>query len=224
MSDRDRLIANPGRIELERVHTKRVEVKDVGVPVKVRNEIHAYTNHYIKQSKRYFPNEKLPIYINCPHFLRITPIPGGFSIFGGIVVFGVSKAVPAFFLVACLLLFMIFCQHEWVNQKTLPIVHKQPFLDDQKGLNKFYEVTITELDGIALQNCQAGIGFVKLSQGKIQIQAFNKRANKTYVRRQVSVTSIAARLLGGFYLQLLLCGSPLTEQPAVRTDIMLCRW
>ena len=179
MSDRDHLIANPaGRTKLERVHTKRVEIKDVGIKAEVRNEIHAYTNHYIKQSKRYFPNEKLRIYINCPHFLKIAPIPGGFSIFGGIVVLGAPKAVPVFFFVACLTLFMIFCQHEWVNQKTLPFVHKQPFLNLQKNLNQFYEVTITELDGIALQNYQAGIGFVELTQGKIQFQAFNKTAKK----------------------------------------------
>lgn len=178
MSDRDRLIANPGRTKLERVHTKRVEIKDVGITVRVRNEIHAHTNHYIKQSKRYFPNEKLRIYINCPHFLKIAPIPGGFSIFGGIVVLDAPKAVPVFFFVVCLLLFMIFCQHEWVNQKTLPFVHKQPFLSLQKRLNEFYEVTITELDGIALQNYQAGIGFVELTQGKIQFQAFNNTAKK----------------------------------------------
>lgn len=78
MSDRDRLIANPGRTKLERVHAKRVEIKDVGITVKVRNEIHAHTNHYIKQSKRYFPNEKLRIYINCPHFFKNRPNPGWF--------------------------------------------------------------------------------------------------------------------------------------------------
>ena len=178
MSDRDRLIANPGRTELERVHTKQVEIKDVGITADVRNEIHAYTNHYIKESKPYFPKEKLRFYINCPHFLKIIPIPGGFSVFGGIVVYGAPKVVPLFFLVVCLLLFMIFCQHEWVNQKTLPIVHKQPFLNHQKDLNNFYEVTITELDGIALRNYQAGIGFVELSWGKIQFQAFSKTAKK----------------------------------------------
>ena len=178
MSDRDRLIANPGRTQIGRVHAERVEVKDVGITVEVRDEIHAHTNHYIKQSKRYFPNEKLRVYIYCPHFLKITPIPGGFSVFGGIVVYGAPKAIPLFFFVVCLLLFLIFCQHEWVNQKTLPIVHKQPFFYDQRGLNCFYEVTITELDGIALQNYQAGIGFVEVTRGKIEFQAFNKKAKK----------------------------------------------
>ncbi|XP_022782673.1 uncharacterized protein LOC111323555 [Stylophora pistillata] len=178
MSDRDRSSANPGRTELEQVHTKRVEIKDVTVTVKVRNEIHAHTNHYIKQSKPYFPNEKLRTYIDCPYFLRIARWLCGASLFGALVAAGASKAIPAFFLVSCLLFFLFYCQHEWVNQKTLPIVHKQPFLNSQAGRNKFYEVTVTELDGIALQNYQAGIGFVKLSQGKIKFQAFNETAMK----------------------------------------------
>lgn len=178
MSDRDRLIANPGRTELERVYTKRVEIKDVGITAKVRNEVHAHTNHFIKQSIHYFPNETLRTYINCPHFFKVAPIPGGFSVFGGIVVYGAPKAVPLFFLVVCLLLFMIFCQHEWVNLRTLPKVHKQPFSDRQESLNEFYELTITELDGIALQNYQAGIGFVEVTHGKIRFQVFNNIAKK----------------------------------------------
>ena len=71
MSDRDRLIANPGRTEIERVRSKHIEIKDVGTTVKIRDEIHARTNHYIKQSKPYFPKDKLLTYIDCPYFLRV---------------------------------------------------------------------------------------------------------------------------------------------------------
>jgi len=35
---------------------------------------------------------------------------------------------------------------------------------------------VTELDGVALQNYQAGIGFVTLSREKIKFQAFNETA------------------------------------------------
>ena len=179
MSDRDRLIANPGRTQIDRVHTKRVEIKDVGIEAEVRDEIHAKTNHYIEMSKPYFPNQKLRVYICCPHFLKIARILAGLSIFGSIsVALGAPKAVPECFFVVCLLLFMIFCQHERVNQNILPIVQKQPFLNHQESLNAFYEVTITELNGIALQNYQAGIGFIELSQGKIKFQAFNNIAKK----------------------------------------------
>jgi len=181
MSDRDRLTAYPGRTEVAVLHSsRRVEIKDFDVTAEVRNEIHARTNHYIKQSRPYFPNKKLRGYIYCPHFLKITPIPGGFSVFGAIVVYGAPKAVPLFFFITCVLLFLMFCQHEWVNQTTLPIVHKQPVLNNQESFNKFYEVTITELDGIALKNYRAGIGFVhsKLRWGEIRYQAFNKKAKK----------------------------------------------
>ena len=178
MSDRDRLIANPGRTEIERVRSKHIEIKDVGTTIEVRDEIHAYTNHYIKQSKPYFPKDKLLTYIDCPYFLRVARCLCFASLFGALVAAGASKAIPVFFLVACLLFFLFYCQHEWVNQKTLPVVHKQCFRPRQKLLNKFYELTITELEGIALQNYQAGIGFVELSQGKIEYQEFNNTAKR----------------------------------------------
>ena len=178
MSDRDRSVADPRRTEIERVRAEHIEIKDVGNAVKIRDEIHAHTNHYIKQSKPYFPNDKLLTYIDCPYFLRVARCLCFASLFGALVAAGASKFIPVFFLVACLLFFLFYCQHEWVNQKTLPVVHKQPFLPDQRVNNTFYEVTITELDGIALQNYQAGIGFVELSQGKIEFQAFNNTAKK----------------------------------------------
>ena len=178
MSDRDRSVANPGRTEIERVRAEHIEIKNVGTTAKIRDEVHAHTNHYIKQSKPYFPNDKLLTYIDCPYFLRVARWLCFASLFGALVAAGASKFIPVSFLVACLLFFLFYCQHEWVNQKTLPVVHKQPFIPDQKLLNTFYEVTITELDGIALQNYQAGIGFVELSQGKIKFQAFNNTAKK----------------------------------------------
>ena len=60
-----------------------------------------------------------------------------------------------------------------MNQKTLPAVHKQTFFSVKRDLilrATFYKLTITELDGIALQNYQAGNGFVKFSLRKIKIQ------------------------------------------------------
>ena len=178
MSDRDRSVANPGRTEIERVRAEHIEIKNVGTTAKIRDEVHAHANHYIKQSKPYFPNDKLLTYIDCPYFLRVARWLCFASLFGALVAAGASKFIPVSFLVACLLFFLFYCQHEWVNQKTLPVVHKQPFLRDQRGNNKFYELTITELTGIALQNYQAGIGFVELSQGKIEFQAFNNTAKK----------------------------------------------
>ena len=140
--------------------------------------MHAKANHYIKQSRPYFPNEKLPIYIDCRYFLRTARILCGASLFGALVTSGGSKGIPVFFFTACLLFFLLYCQHQWVNQKSLPVVFKQPVFSHQEHNNSFYEVTVTELDGIALQNYQAGIGFIELSRGKIRFQAFSPKAMK----------------------------------------------
>ena len=164
--------------EVGRVQCTQVKVENVGESVTVRDEIHAHSNHYIKQTRRYFPNEKLPTYIDCPYFLRIARVLCVASLFGALVAAGASEVIPIFFFTACLLFFLFYCQHEWVIQKSLPVVYKQPVFVGQRKCNTFYEVTITELDGIALQNYRAGIGFIEFSQGKIQFQAFNKAAMK----------------------------------------------
>ena len=177
MSDRDRLVAT-GRTEVERVRYTQVKIEDVGETVRVRDEMHAKSNHYIKQSRPYFPNEKLPTYIDCPYFLRIARVLCAASLFGALVSSGGSKVFPEFFFAACLLFFLFYCQHERVNQKSLPLVFKQPVFVHQESNNSIYEVTVTELDGIALQNYQAGIGFIELSRGKIRFQAFNTQAKK----------------------------------------------
>ncbi|XP_078373100.1 uncharacterized protein LOC144656741 [Oculina patagonica] len=174
MSDRDCLLAT-GRTEVGRVQCTQVKLEDDGGDiVTVRDEIHAHSNHYIKQSRRYFPNEKLPTYIRFPYFLGTARVVLFVSLFGALA----EPAGCVLLFIACLMFFFVFCQHQWVNQKSLPVVYKQPVFDGQETNNAFYKMTVTELDGVALQNYQAGIGFIKLSQGKIQFQAFTKTAMK----------------------------------------------
>lgn len=166
------------RTEVERVRSTQVTVETTGIGVSIRDSSHAFTNHYIKQSRTYFPNEKLSIYIDCPFFYTFARLLWFGSLFGILVAAGKSEYLylPVAFFVSCLLFFLIYCQHEWVNQKSLPVVFKQPVIENQRSENDFYQITITELGGIALQNYEAGVGFVQLSQGKIEFQAFNKRA------------------------------------------------
>ena len=179
MSDRDRLVSPTGRTEVERVRYTQVKIEDIGgETVTVRDEMHARANHYIRQSRPYFPNKKLPAYIDCPYFLRTARVLCGASLFGALVTAGGAKGIPVFFFTVCLLFFLFYCQHQWVNQKSLPVVFKQPVFAQQEHNNSFYEVTVTELDGVALQNYQSGIGFIELSRGKIRFQAFSAQAMK----------------------------------------------
>lgn len=183
------------RTTLKGVKYRQIKVEDVGVTTKIRDELHAYANHYIEQSRPYFPNEKLRKYIDCPYLLRIARVLCFASLFGALVSGGGSKAIPIIFFVACLLFFFIYCQHERVNQKSLPVVLKQPVFETQTSVNTFYEVTVTELDGIALQNYQAGVGFIELTHGKIKFQAFNRRAIE-----DMSSAKCQSRLMLVFFL------------------------
>ena len=164
------------RTEVERLLCRKIEVKETGEHVTLRDTSHAKANHCIKESRPYFPNEKLRTYIDCPNFLNFARWIFVVSLLAALVAVGWPKVIPIIFFVVCLLFFIIYCQHENVNRKSLPLVLKQPVFDSQRTLNSFYEVTVTELNGVALQNYQAGVGFIELSQGKIKFQAFNRNA------------------------------------------------
>lgn len=172
------------RIELGQVKHTEIEVEEVGGSVTIRDEAHAKANHYIKESRPYFPHEKLPIYIDCPYFLQFARAFCLASVLGIWKVSGGSVIMQVVLFIGCLAFLTVYGQHELVNQRSLPTVLKQPVLAGQKSTNAFYEVTVTDLEGIALQNYQAGVGFVSVSQGKIKFQAFNKRAKK-YMRRAI---------------------------------------
>jgi len=207
MSDRDRSVSATGRTEVEHVRFTQVKIEDVGgETVTVRDEMHARANFYIKQSRPYFPNKKLPTYIDCPYFLRIARVLCGLSLFGVGVASGGAKGVPVFFLVACLLFLLFYCQHQWVNHRSLPVVFRQPVFAHQESNNSFYEVTVTELDEIALQNYQAGIGFIQLSRGKIRCKSLQPASDEIHVRRKMQFSSDAFAFRHGLCLQLLLCG------------------
>ena len=164
--------------EIAQVRSTQIQVESTGFSVNTRDSSHASTNHYIKESRPFFPNEKLPIYIDFPYFYCFSRLLCFASLLGAMAAGGGSKYLylPVGFFAACLLFFFIYCQHEWVNQKSLPFVLKQPVIENQRSQNCFYEVTVTELDGIALHNYEAGVGFVQLSQGTIKFQAFNRIA------------------------------------------------
>lgn len=172
------------RIELGQVKHTEIEVEEVGGSVTIRDEAHAKANHYIKESRPYFPHEKLPIYIDCPYFLKFARAFCLASVLGIWKVSGGSVIMQVVLFIGCLAFLTVYGQHELVNQRSLPTVLKQPVLAGQKSTNAFYEVTVTDLEGIALQNYQAGVGFVSVSQGKIKFQAFIKRAKK-YMRRAI---------------------------------------
>lgn len=173
------------RIELGQVNHTKIEVEEVGKSIMIRDAAHAKANHYIKQSRPFFPHEKLPIYVDCSYFLKFARVFCLASILGIWKVSGGSVIMQVVFFIGCLAFLTIYGQHKLVNQRSLPTVLKQPIFAGQKFTNTFYEVTVTDLAGIALQNYQAGVGFVRVPQGKIKFQAFNKTAKKHMMRSEI---------------------------------------
>ena len=73
--------------------------------------------------------------------------------------------------------FIAFClQHELVNRKSLPLVKKQPFKIDVQTLNVLYEMTVAELEMIALSSYDVKIGFLKTNSGRVYFQVFHPAA------------------------------------------------
>ncbi|XP_073245672.1 uncharacterized protein [Porites lutea] len=173
MAERDPLIPRTNATQLQ--HT-RVSVQDVGRTVRLRNTVYSYTNHFIIQSRPYF-RRNLPTYINCICFSYFAWIFFLASFLGVLAVKGgYFKGTPFYCFVVCAVFIAVFSQHEVVNRRSLPFVLSQPVFDGQESLNALYELTITELQGLALENYQAGIGFIHVSEGHVKFQAFNRHA------------------------------------------------
>lgn len=176
MSERDRLLADP--VAIRGTNYTQVSVRDVGQPTTVSTAPHVRANHFIKQTRKYFPRCKLQTYICAFPLFRCTAMLlfiasclGALSLNGGYY-----SAVPAYCFLLCALGIAVFSQHEVINKRSVPVVLLQPVIDGQKMLNAFYRVTVTELSGITLENYRAGIGFLELSEGSVEFQAFNRNA------------------------------------------------
>lgn len=94
--------------EVERLKWRKIEVEDVGKITFVRDTPHAKTNHFIEQSRPYFPNAKLPTYFDsqCCNFLTFAKLFCFASFFGALAAAGASLLIPIFFFIGCLALFL----------------------------------------------------------------------------------------------------------------------
>ena len=63
-----------------------------------------------------------------------------------------------------------------VNRRSLPLVKKQPLKNDLQTLNVLYEMTVAELEMIALSSYDMEIGFLKTNSGRVYFQVFHPAA------------------------------------------------
>lgn len=154
----------------EMLRFKETRVENVGREVNIsRASVHRFTNIFIDESRPFIPEASLPVYRGVPLWFALIVLVLSFS--------GAASLVGA---IVCLVadspMIAIYCQNEWVNRKSLPLVKKQPVKNDLKTLNALYEVTHAELEMIALSTYDKGIGFISSSYGKVKFQAFHPAA------------------------------------------------
>ena len=115
------------------------------------------------------PKADLPIYRGVPLW---------FSIIVAVLSFGGAASLPAaiIFLIFGFPFIAFYLQHEMVNRKSLPLVKKQPLKNDLQTLNVLYEVTVAELEMIALSSYDMEIGFLKTNSGRVYFQVFHPAA------------------------------------------------
>lgn len=134
-----------------------------------RTSVHRYTNIFIEESKPFYPQETLPIY-------RVAPL----WFIALIFLFSLGGAANLTAAIICLIsdvpFVAIYCQNEWVNCKSLPVVKKQKIVNDLPTLNDLREVTITELEMMAISTNNAVIGLIRTAQGNYKFQVFHPAA------------------------------------------------
>lgn len=154
--------------EISRYRETKIESfgRKIDIP---RASIHRFTNIFIEESRPFIPQESLPIYHGVPLWFTIPVLALSFG--------GAASLVGA---IVCLIadapMIIIYFQNEWVNRTSLPIIKRQPVKDDLQTLNALYEVTVSELEMIALSSYDKGIGFIRTSYGKVKFQVFHPAA------------------------------------------------
>lgn len=179
MSERDPLILQTNVREVQ--HTE-VAIRGIGTSVVLRKDVYTHSNHLIIQSRPYFRGN-LPTYLYCPFFLKFAGLLFFASFLGALALEGgYYKGSPFYCFVVCAFFIAVFSQHEIVNMRSIPVVLMQPVFDGQIPLNALYEVTVTQLQGLALENYRAGIGFANVSEGKVKFQALSREAVRSLNR------------------------------------------
>lgn len=164
--ERRPLIASGG------LHTTSITLEEYGRAIRIKDSAFAATNHFIRQSRPFFPKRKFReyFYFKRMRWLIALLFLANFLCFDSLYMALAMDTVN-------LLLLFIFLQHQVVNCCTMTYVRSQPVIDSQQAWNTFYKFSVCELQGAFLQIYESGLGYVALSEQEVQVQVFNKVAD-----------------------------------------------
>ena len=152
--------------------SEKIQVEQVGTTVFI-NGYYNRTNHYIHQSRDFVGGAKLTRYINFPALIGLS-----------VVSFLISLAAPALPILAFIMAgidlawFCIFCQHMYVNVKTMPHMLRLPRVANNmlSSNNGFFEIKIQKYQAAFAQQAQAGIGIIIAEKGTVKLHILTYKA------------------------------------------------
>ena len=180
VSERDRLI-QAGNATAAVSERTRVDVRETGVRVHVRNSIYAKTNHYIRASQPYFRNRTLREYWKCCNTNPLLLFSLWLAV--SVATSFIHWIVASMNVILDVLWICLFFQHMIVLCGTIPHILKQPILPDSemRTSNSFMEIEVQHITGQYLILRNAGIGAIQREGGVIKFHILSEKAAQ-YIR------------------------------------------
>ena len=178
----------------------RIEIKQTGKVVWLKNNSYSKTNHYIKESHGYVPEDKEQ------KLTRYLYVPGLQWVF--LVVFVIGLVSPVHFIFAfimggiSILCIAVFSQHMYVVFTTIPIILMLPHLpdNDMRLANGLFEVTQEKYTALFAASPDTAVGVAVKTKGTIKIHVLSARARRQVTNtRVVSVLALCASIFMFFY-------------------------
>jgi len=177
----------------------RIEIKRTGTTVWLQKNIYSRTNHYIKESHGYVPEDM------DRKLTRYFYIVGLQWVFLLVLIAGLVSPVHYIFAfvmggisIPCIL---VFSQHMYVVIVTIPIILKLPYIGELPGTqNDFFEISREKYTAVFAASPDAAVAVGAQSKGTIKIHVLTTWA-RTQVRntRIVSVLEFCASVFMFFY-------------------------
>ena len=179
------------RVILGEFQQGRLTVQSVGKRVTISEGIYGHVNHYICQSRQYFPHRKLQTFA---YFYYMLYVYVALIFPGSLLCFHFTMAL----IMAEIHLFLFYCQHVHVCMGTLSYVEKQPTAPNHSMTlaNEHREIDFEEYQVRFAATSNAGVGFVTHSARMIKYQVFRLSSREQMRRVTVmSITGVVASFL-----------------------------
>ena len=171
----------------------RIEIKETGEVVWLKNNSYSKTNHFITQSHGYVPEDMEG------KLTRYAYVAGLQWVFLAVFVLGLIS--PSHYIFAFVMgtisipWILIFSQHIYVVIKTIPIILKLPHIPNMELENSFYEISLEKFTAVFAASPDTAVGVSVKSKGTIKIHVLSTQARRHVTNtRMVSFLAFAASI------------------------------